>query len=402
MNAASIHSPYLDRHSLFRITAVLYLIIIAMAVGAYFFNVDGLMDPNGDDRVGRDFVNFWSGGVAVWSGNAGVLYDHAAYDNLISQYFGEFSTIYAFSYPPHVLFLLAPFGALGYIPALIIWSLGGVAAYVASAHSLFARKADRAILAFAPATLICLMSGQTGLYAAALLIGGYQLKDKYPLLAGMMFGLLTVKPQLGVLLAIVLLITGNWRTIIMAVTTTLVLISASANAFGAGLWVDFVSKTMPYQKQILSEDFGGFDHMVPSAYKFIINSGGSDGAAWAAQGVVMVFCVLALLWGYLKGRNDRLKLALLCVLTGLFSPYVAVYDMPLYTVGVLLLAAHIMGRDGPPAGWLSHPFLWVVLLLAPYFNIALSPMHIPFGLLCSLIVSVLILRALKGEAIALG
>ncbi|WP_371395805.1 glycosyltransferase family 87 protein [Fretibacter rubidus] len=402
MDSSQHQSPYLDRQSLFRVTAVLYLIIIVLAVGAYFFNVDGLMDPNGDDRVGRDFVNFWSGGAAVWSGNAGTLYDHAAYDAFIARYFGEFSTIYAFSYPPHVLFLLAPFGLLGYIPALIVWSLGGVAAYFAAARSLFKRNADRAILAFAPATLICLMSGQTGLYAAALFIGGYQLKDKYPLLAGVIFGLLTVKPQLGVLLAIVLLITGNWRAIMTAVATTLALISASANAFGAGLWVDFIGKTMPYQKQILSEDFGGFDHMVPSAYKFIINIGGSDSAAWVAQGAVMVFCIIALLWGYLQGRNARLKLALLCVLTGLFSPYIAVYDMPLYTVGVMLLAGHVMNQKQSGAAWLSHPFLWIVLLLAPYFNIALSPMHIPFGLICMIFVSGLILRALKGEAVALG
>ena len=51
-----------------------------------------------------------------------------------------------------------------------------------------------------PPVFLCLMQGQTGLLAAALLGGGLLALRPRPVLAGVLFGLLTVKPQLGLLL----------------------------------------------------------------------------------------------------------------------------------------------------------------------------------------------------------
>ena len=56
-----------------------------------------------------------------------------------------------------------------------------------------------ATLLLAPTTTICLVAGQSGFLLAALLVGGLQLVARRPILAGILFGSLTYKPQFGVL-----------------------------------------------------------------------------------------------------------------------------------------------------------------------------------------------------------
>ena len=43
-----------------------YLIIILYITVSYFLNVDGIRDASGGDLIGRDFINFWTGGRAVF------------------------------------------------------------------------------------------------------------------------------------------------------------------------------------------------------------------------------------------------------------------------------------------------------------------------------------------------
>ena len=42
---------------------------------------------------------------------------------------------YVWSYPPHVVLLLSPLGLLPYIPAFVLWTLGGFALFLYAAVS---------------------------------------------------------------------------------------------------------------------------------------------------------------------------------------------------------------------------------------------------------------------------
>ena len=80
---------------------------------------------------GRDFANFWLGGRAALEGSAAVLTDVPAFNRLLAETFAfERPNVMVFSYPPHALPFLLPFGALPYLPALCLWtalSLAGLA-----------------------------------------------------------------------------------------------------------------------------------------------------------------------------------------------------------------------------------------------------------------------------------
>ena len=56
------------------------------------------------------------------------------------------------------------------------------------------------------------------------------------MLAGILFGLLTYKPHLGVVVPFALLALGAWRTIAAATVTAILLIAASVAMFGLDAW----------------------------------------------------------------------------------------------------------------------------------------------------------------------
>ena len=76
--------------------------------------------------------------------------------------------------------------------------------------------------------------GQNGAFTAALLVGGLLAAPKRPILAGVLFGLLTVKPQLGILIPFCLLASRNWRAFASAAVTTVTLVLLTGLAFGFG------------------------------------------------------------------------------------------------------------------------------------------------------------------------
>ena len=103
------------------------------------------------------------------------------------------------------------------------------------------------MLLASPAMAINLLMGQNGCLTAALWVGGAALLPRRPATAGALFGLLTFKPQLGVLIPVFLLAGRRYRAILAACLSAAVLAAASVVAFGPGSWRAFVDLTLPTQ-----------------------------------------------------------------------------------------------------------------------------------------------------------
>ena len=102
------------------------------------------------------------------------------------------------------------------------------------------------LILFAPATITSFVTGQTGLLASALIVGGFRLATTRPTLGGIVFGLASFKPQLGVLIPIALISARLWCTIAAACVTVLVLVLASGIAFGWSIWPLWSAKLLPH------------------------------------------------------------------------------------------------------------------------------------------------------------
>ena len=308
----------------------------------YVFGSPTLLENAGANFVGRDFYNKHTGGAAAWSGNAGWLYDMEAYTahgrarGLVAHY--------SFSYPPHALFAFAPFGLLPYKVGLAAWSFGSLGAFALVLRGL--RDSVRPdILLFAlicPAALISLFWGQTGLWAVALLGGGLLLCPTRPLLAGVLFGILTVKPQLGLVLAPMLLVTGQWRVIASASVTALTLLVASVLVFGVEPWTAYATDTAAYQMSLAQGRIGLFDYMVLTPYRMVTLIGGSPEIAQVVQLAIGLPLLGVALW---VGRwTDWLSACgLVLLVTCVLSPYFAIYDLTLAALAMALMWSRVGG-----------------------------------------------------------
>jgi alpha-1,2-mannosyltransferase len=279
--------------------------------------------------LGRDFLNFWMGGRSVFGGGPAAWFDAGTYNAALRDMLGAPYPEHFWSYPPHLLLFIWPFGLMPYLPAYIAWCAIGVALYLFACSGAIARK-HLLFLAVAPGIAVCIFFGQNGFYTAALLIGGLFCLDRRPVLAGVLFGILTIKPQLGLLLPVVLVLERRWVTIASAVATLTVLVAATAMLFGWNVWIEFWQKVVPQQQWLTAHGGGLLFEMVSSVYY-----GGRlvhlpQSVDWVLQGITTALAFAAVAWCYWRRRDPALSLALFVTATFLVTPYILNYDMVVF------------------------------------------------------------------------
>jgi len=299
-----------------------------------------ILDPGGFP-VGRDFLNTWMGGRSAFWGGPADWFDSDVYMAALLQVTGipNLTAMY-WSYPPHLIFFIWPFGLLGFLPAYVVWCAAGLALYVWAAVASGVDRRHWFFLAVAPAVTVNMFLGQNGFLTAALVIGGFANLDRRPIVAGILFGILTIKPQFGLLLPIVLVLRGHWRVIGSALVTTALLVAATALWFGPDIWIQYLHKVVPQQHELLNvAGIMGWP-IVASAFVNARLIGLPDQAAWMVQGVASACAFGAVIWTFWRKRDPVLSQALYVTATFLFSPWIMNYDMVVFGWIVALLRQH--------------------------------------------------------------
>jgi hypothetical protein len=339
-----------------------YLLLLAtvnLAVLAVLLaTAQGGVDRNGF-LLGTDFLSFWTTGRMLHE--HGAVYDTAAHIAAQRRYFAQDGVYTAFFYPPVFLPFCYPLGAVGYFPALAAWLLATGGAFVLALRA-WARRLRLdvplwlAVIAF-PAVPIVITHGQTAFLVAALLGLGALLVRERPLLAGVLFGVATIKPQFGLLVPLVLLVTGEWRVIAAAAATFLALALMAALAFGAQVWPDWLAMTGAAQTA-MAEGIVPFAKM-QSPFAALRLLGAPPGFAYAAQAAVSLAVAAALGWaGWRRGYSLALGAAML-VGALLVTPFVLDYDMVLLAFPL----AYVVARGFAP--W--EKLVAALAFLAPAF-----------------------------------
>lgn len=319
----------------------------------------GTTARNGVDRngflLGTDFLSFWTVGRMLQG--HGRPYDQAAHVAAQQAYFTQADAFTAFFYPPSFLPFTYPLGWLPYFPALVLWLATTGALFVFAIHRwlrtfLVELPTWLLLLAF-PASVIQITHGQTAFLLAGLLMLALLWLRSAPILAGMLLGLATVKPQFGLLLPLVLVLTGEWRALFSAAASALLLAGASALLFGPGIWEDWISLTRAAQTAM---DAGavGYAKMV-SPFTGLMLLGVPAPAAYLIQAGVSLG-IAAMLARVSWRRTYRPELgALTLVGAVLATPFVLDYDLLLLVPAMIVIAA---------GGWRSWEKLAVFLAFA--------------------------------------
>jgi len=86
-------------------------------------------------------------------------------------------------------------------------------AYIAAVRSIVGERAGIFVALGSPAALWNFTAGQNGFLTAALIGGALVLMQRRPWLAGVCLGLLSYKPQFGLLFPVALVAAAQWRVI---------------------------------------------------------------------------------------------------------------------------------------------------------------------------------------------
>lgn len=298
--------------------------------------------------VGRDFLNLWMYGRAIADADPARFYDITVYNAELTKLLGAGYPGQNWPNPPTALLPMTPFGVLGFFPALFAWFTISIAALALTVRRTFADVRVLAVLMVSPAALLCLISGQSSFLTTAALIGAVFCWDRRPVLAGVLIGLLTVKPQLGILIPFALIASRRWSVFIAAAVTALALVALSTALFGPDIWIAYIVKALPLQREVLSDPTGIAMPFHATIFMNLRGLLGND-VAMVLQSVSSVAAVAIVVWAFWFRRDhDPVVLcALLLACTQAASPYMSTYDLlPLTLTALVLLARGQLDETG--------------------------------------------------------
>jgi alpha-1,2-mannosyltransferase len=387
-----------------RITLVAIALLFASAAGFLYLvaTAHGGVDRQGRP-LGTDFSNVYAAGTLVNEGKAATAFDPALEYAREREIFGNDTLFYGWHYPPFFLFAASALALLPYGLALTVWQAMTLGLYLLMIRGIIAPSPRLPgegwgdvtagslwlLLALAfPSVLINVGHGQDGFLPAALLGGALVVLDRRPLLAGILLGLLVYKPQYGLLLPVVLGVSGRWRCFAAAAATVVVLAIATTLIFGMPVWHAFAVFSEFTRKVVLEQGDTGF-FKIQSIFAWARMWGAPIPLAYAVQGFATLGIAAALAWLWRSPAAYPLKAAALCIGTILATPYSFDYDMMVLAPAIAFLAADGLRRGFLPWEKTALAALWLVPLVAR--TVAHASM-IPLGVPAMLTVFVLILR----------
>jgi hypothetical protein len=314
-----------------------------------------------------DFLAFYAAGRLALQGEAAIAYDWARVQLLQAEILGvapeSVAAFLGWVNPPHFLFFVTPFAAGGYAAGWVAWVLATAVLFGLAARAVLpgAGMAAAIVALATPGVLFSGMVGQNGLLVGALLGWTFALMDRRPVAAGVALGLLTIKPQFGVLLPVLLLATGRWRVFVAASATALLAMAAALAAFGIEAWSGFLGALGRNEALYLAERTEVLAR-IQSVYALAYGLGASRGLAWALHGAVAAAAAaLALrLWLRRPGTAEEPRAAAALAAVFLLTPFTWVYDTP-----ALAMAALFLVRAGRRDGFLpaERPLLVLACVL---------------------------------------
>lgn len=340
---------------------------------------------------GRDFANMYTAGNLLLEGRLDLLYDLKGYSAYQDALFDGGLRRHNYSYPPPTLLYIWGLALLPYWVALVSWLVLTGAAFAAAARPYLRDAGLPAWLALvAPATLLNVWAGHYGLLIGALWLGAFHLLPRRPVLAGMLIGLMLVKPHLAILAPLILARRGEWTAFAAAGATAAGLVAVSALAFGPDLWRTWLGVTVGVQAGMVDDVGSHFLTMMPTIVPAVSALGFPGAPAWTVQILAGGAAVAALLLRMpAESRDAGLAGG---VATFLVVPYAFNYDMTVPGLAALLILARLC-RDPDR----RIPFGLVLIFLLPLTVQTFGLLHLPVPALLLAALLALTLRQARAE-----
>ena len=353
-----------------RVHAVLMAIVLWIALVITFVAGSGNRSIAGPIK-GPDFLQFFTMGSLVRTGHAAAIYDfdefHQAQVGLVPESAPEF---YPPVYPPQAAFVFAPLSRMTFQHALLLWSAITVALFGVIVHSAWRAVSKdlpdslfvfAAAAAFPPFWSLVLYGQATILILAAFWAGWLALERGRPYLAGVAFGLLLIKPQFGIPLAVVAISCGEWSMVAGAVTSIAVQLGSIIMLLGWSVLKAYLVliPVMLQQRDLLEpKPFQG--HSLRTLTRLAPDWIGVP--LWAVLTALVLLCTVR---AWKSSAPQRVRLGMIIVASVLVNPHVIVYDATVLALPLIWFGAYV--QEESPASdammfWTAMYWLFVTLL----------------------------------------
>lgn len=387
MAEASSVPPAVGRHgavpaTLLNISFVLAIVTLAYFPAAYLAHI-WIFDADGRG-IPTDFVNVWAAGKLALEGHPAQAWDWDIQKQvelaLLKQ---DFVGHFAWHYPPPFLFVASLLAQFPYAVAFIGWAAFSMVPYLAVMRAIIGRNAGLVVAIGFPAVFLNILVGQNGFLTASLIGGMLYLMPTRPVLAGICLGLLSYKPQYGLLFPLVLIAAAEWTVLFTAAIVTVTIAVASWLAFGTESWQAFFHWIPMFSQAFLTEGRAPWFKM-QSIFALVRYVGGGEQLGWIFQWVLTAALAVTLVVMWRSRLPYALKAAMLAAATLLTTPYLFMYDLVVLGIAVAFLI-----RAGLDDGFARHEVMALALVFALLATFLFLGM--PVGFPAILIVFALIL-----------
>jgi hypothetical protein len=273
---------------------------------------------------------------------------------------------FEFVYPPTYFLLIYPLSWMPYGTAFIVWMLGGLLLYLAALY-LIIRRPVGLLAALAPfPVLFNVELGHNGFLIAGLLGLALVVIEHRPWLAGVFLGLLSFKPQIGILFPFALWAARQWRAAASAAATVAIFAGAATLLCGYQAWQSFADLLIHRGPDLAGAAQRWRPLWLESLHSFLQSAGFPTPIAWAVHLTLAgIIAVAVCCWMWARPAPHALKAAALCGAALFVTPFVHGPDFCILAIGGAFLV-----QDGMARGWLPGERL---LLLAFWLGLVLYP-----------------------------
>lgn len=331
--------------------------------------------------LGTDFIAFWSASHTWLHGTASDAYDVAKLTLAQKAAIPASMSVYGWFYPPTFYLLILPLALLPYAASFALFTGTTLCAFIALLQRVAKRpKALSLALAF-PGVFVNLIQGQNGFLTAAMAAAALMLLGRRPAAAGVMIGLLAIKPHLAVLFPVALLAAGYYRTALLAALSTCVFVAVSIAVVSPDAAHAFMN-SLALARIALEQGALPWNKM-PTMFALMRLLGFGLDSAYLVHATLALLVTVAVGWIWRRSPSPNLKRAALMTGTLLISPYLFDYDLVWLAFPLAWTTARALEHGWLPferevlvAAWLA-PMLGPAIALAtgiqtgPLFTVAL-------------------------------
>jgi alpha-1,2-mannosyltransferase len=380
----------LERRRLYLLCRILLVVEVTLflflAAGTH-----GLIVPL-PKPTSTDFVSFYAAGTLADAGSPELAYDRAAHFAAEERATQPGIVYNFFYYPPVFLLLCAALARLPYILAFVVFEAATLGFYLFVMHRILLERGWSVLaplLAFPP-VLWTIGLGQNGFLTAGLFGAATLLVDRRPMIAGLLFGALCIKPHFALLVPVALVAGGRWRAFAAAIGGAACLCLLSLIVFGWPTWYAFLTAAAGSRDVYASGriPFGGF--VTPFGAAMLV--GASRAFAGTLQAGATLVAAGLVAWVWRRALPLPIRAASLASATLVAVPLALFYDLVLAGVAAAWLLKGAGKYGLPEWGKLGLVGLYVLSLnprgiaaawqlpLGPFIAVALMALTIAAAL----------------------